>query len=117
MLQILGGQDTAKLRQMMFEFDSTQHKTRQGETILNFLKLPADMLFRIEDYFSKPDIKRIRQNFQRHQTVLANCISQFVDFVTANEYVLVADLIETVVPCTTHELFVLKKDYRVVEGV
>ena len=36
---------------------------------------------------------------------------------TANEYVLVADLIETVVPCTTHKLFVLKKDYKVVEGV
>ena len=40
----------------MFEFDSTQHNTRQGETILNFLNLPSDMLFRIEDYFSKPDI-------------------------------------------------------------
>ena len=56
LLQILGGQDTAKLRQMMFEFDSTQHNTRQGETILNFLNLPSDMLFRIEDYFSKSDI-------------------------------------------------------------
>ena len=75
------------------------------------------MLFRIEDYFSRPDIQRIRRNFQRHETVLANCVSQFAEFVTANEYVLVADLIETVLPCTTPELFILKKDYRVVEGV
>ena len=49
--------------------------------------------------------------------MLAKCVSQFAEFVTANEYVLVADLIETVLPCTPASLFVLKKDYKVVEGV
>ena len=45
------------------------------------------------------------------------CMHHFIDFVTADEYVLLADLIEIVLPCTSPEILKLHKDYKVVEGV
>ena len=45
-MQLLGGLETAKLKKMMFEYDSFNSQGSQGEAILHFLNMPRDMLFR-----------------------------------------------------------------------
>ena len=75
LLQLLGGQETAKLKQMMFDFESMHTSASQGEAILDFLNMPPDVLFRVNDYFSAADISRIRGNFSGHKTRLAFCIN------------------------------------------
>ena len=45
------------------------------------------------------------------------CLKNVVDYVSADEYVRLAGLIEAVLPCTTPEIFTMRKSYTVVEAV
>jgi len=46
-------------------------------------------------------------------TKLSECVINFVDFVTDEEFVNLADLIETVIPCLDPNFLMLKKSYTV----
>ena len=45
------------------------------------------------------------------------CLKQFVNYASLDEYVRLARLIEIILPCTSPEIFTMKKSYKVVETV
>ena len=99
----------------MYQFDASTSKLPQGEAILEFLKLPRNVVLRIGDYISHSDLLEWKHKFRRN-TIIADCIVDVVDFVTASENIDLANLIETLIPCTTPKTFVLNKQYKVVEA-
>ena len=67
----------------------------------------------MEDYVSHRDLLGWKHKF-KSETLMANCIGDVVDFVTKSEIIDLAGLIETLIPCTTPETFILNKHYKVV---
>ena len=45
------------------------------------------------------------------------CIKGFLKYIASDDSVRISGLIEAVLPCTTPEIFTLRKNYTVVEGV
>ena len=47
----------------------------------------------------------------------AGCLKEVVDYVSSDEYVGLAGLIEVILPCTTPDIFTMKKSYTVIEAI
>ena len=47
----------------------------------------------------------------------SGCLKNIVDYVSSDEYVGLAGLIEVILPCTTPDIFTMKKSYTVVEAI
>jgi ABC-type antimicrobial peptide transport system permease subunit len=45
------------------------------------------------------------------------CLKNIVSYVLKDEYVRLSGLIETILPCTTPEIFTLRKKYTIVEAI
>jgi len=73
--------------------------------------MPRQVQFRSEDYISNDDLQRLK--FEEH---VGDCFGDVIDLLTSSEYIDLARLIESIVPCTTPETFILTKKYQVVEG-
>ena len=46
-----------------------------------------------------------------------SCPGTVIDIIAKEDYVRLADLIEAVLPCTTPEIFTLRKNYTIVEAI
>ena len=50
-------------------------------------------------------------------TLLSSCMANAVEFLTSADSVLLSELIEIMIPCTSSEMFTLRKKYKLVESV
>ena len=46
-----------------------------------------------------------------------DCVKNLVDYASSDEYVRLAGLIEVILPCTSADVFTVRKSYTVVESV
>lgn len=106
--------DFIKLKRLVFEFDTLNITSDQGDAILDFLKIPTDFTFRIDRFYSQSDLMNLRRKFLAG-TGLEICTKSIVNFLTESEdnNIKASDFIKVILPCMTEDLFVLRKNYTV----
>ena len=111
--------DFNKLKRLAYEYESLGLPERQGEAILNFLKMPPGATVRIRELIGAEQMGKIQDKLAEQVIEMPNlkCLKEFVDYASSDEYVRLAGLIEVILPCTTPEIFTMRKTYTVVETV
>ena len=101
--------DFAKLKRLLYDYDSAKSNMPQGQAVLEFLNLPKDMTFRPQDIIKK----KMYDNFKRNHKAgfQESCFFDALDFAYSQEDVQVAKLVEMIIPCTTPDNFILSKEY------
>ena len=109
--------DFKKLERLAYDYESMGRSESQGEAILNFLKMPPHATVQIRHLIGVEQISKIKAQLRSATTAKEKCLKEVVDYVSAEDQVRLAGLIEAVLPCTTPEIFTMRKSYTVVEAV
>jgi hypothetical protein len=85
----LASRDFVKFKRLAFDYKNLNITTPQGETILDFLQLPRDLTFKLDDIMSPTMLKRMASLF-RTNTELSKCMVRVNDFLENKEFAKVA---------------------------
>lgn len=72
---------------------------------------------RVRDIIGTSQIKKIKEKLESQELEDFSCVNDILDYVADDEYVKLDGLIEIVLPCTTPDIFTVKKTYTIVEAV
>ena len=96
--------DFNKLKRLAYEYESMGQKESQGEAILDFLRMPKDATVRIRQLLGVEQLNKINKKLMKlSEAELSDfhCIKDTLDYISMDNEVPLAGLIEAVLPCTT----------------
>ena len=109
----------AKLKQLLFDFESFQRDHRsghqsQGYALLEFLDLPLDSYINPADYLNERIISQLESRLSLlPQNNLIAALTLLCDRVRNSDKLLIADVIDLIAPHLEEEDFVLKRRYKI----